>query len=65
MGWGYSSVANAIDHHSADAGLIPQCGKGFFSQSQLLVQTLLRGDSMYMDTETAAVKIEKIEINSV
>ena len=31
LGWGYSFV-----------GSIPRCGKGFFSQSQLSVQTLLR-----------------------
>ena len=28
--------------HAADAGSIPRCGKGFFFQSQLSVQTLLR-----------------------
>ena len=30
------------DQHVADAGSIPRCGKGFFYQSQLSVQTLLR-----------------------
>ena len=32
----------ASDRHAADAGSIPRCGTGFFSQSQLSVQTLLR-----------------------
>ena len=32
----------ALDRHAADAGSIPRCGKGFFSQSQLSVQTLFR-----------------------
>ena len=40
--WGCSSVGRASDRHAAEAGSIPQCGKGFFSQSQLSVQTLLR-----------------------
>ena len=42
IGWGCISVGRASDLHVADAGLIPRCGKGFFSQSQLAVQTLLR-----------------------
>ena len=42
MGWGCSSVSRASDRHAADAGSIPRCGKGFFSQSQLSAQTLLR-----------------------
>ena len=37
-----AQLVRASDRHAADAGLIPQCGKGFFSRSQLLVQTLLR-----------------------
>ena len=41
-GWGGSSVGKASDWHIADAGSIPQSGKGFFSQSRLSVQTLLR-----------------------
>ena len=41
-GWGCSSVGRASDQHAAEASLIPRCGKGFFSQSQLSVQTLLR-----------------------
>ena len=41
QGWGCSSVVRASDRHGTDAGLIPCCGKGFFSQSQLSVQTLL------------------------
>ena len=39
LGWGCSSVGRASDRHAADAGSIPRCGKGFFSQSQLSVQT--------------------------
>ena len=34
-------LVRASDRHAADAGSIPWCGKGFFSQSQLSVQTLL------------------------
>ena len=30
----------ASDRHAADAGSIPRCGTGFFSQSQLSVKTL-------------------------
>ena len=41
-GWGYSSVGRSSNRHAADAGSIPRCGKGFFSQSQLSMQTLLR-----------------------
>ena len=40
--WGCSSVGKALDRHAADAGSIPRCGKGFFSRSQLSLQTLLR-----------------------
>ena len=32
----------ASDRHTADAGSIPRCGKGFFARSPLSVQTLLR-----------------------
>ena len=39
-GWGCSSLGRASDRHATDAGSIPRCGKGFFSQSQLSVQTL-------------------------
>ena len=39
-GWGCSLVGRASGRHAADAGSIPRCGKGFFSQSQLSVQTL-------------------------
>ena len=39
---GCSSVGRASIRHDAEAGSIPRCGKGFFSQSQLSVQTLLR-----------------------
>ena len=42
VGLGCSSVGRASDWHPADAGLIPRCGKGFFSLNQLSVQTLLR-----------------------
>ena len=42
LGWGCSSVGRASDRWAADAGSIPRCGKGFFSQSQLSMQTLLR-----------------------
>ena len=35
-------IGRALDRHAADAGSIPRCGKRFFSQSQLSVQTLLR-----------------------
>ena len=41
-GWGCSLVGRASDRHAADPGSIPRCGMGFFSQSQLSVQTLLR-----------------------
>ena len=34
-------LVRASDHHDADAGSIPQCGEGFFSQRQLSVKTLL------------------------
>ena len=40
---GDSSVGRAFDwnvRHDTDAGSSPRCGKGFFSQSQLPVQTL-------------------------
>ena len=42
LGWGCSTVVRASDRHAADAGSIPWCGKGFFSQSRLSVQTLSR-----------------------
>ena len=41
-------VAQLVEHQTdtvlrqAEAGLIPWCGKGFFSQNQLSVQTLLQ-----------------------
>ena len=41
-GWDVAQLVRASDRHAADAGSIPRCGKGFFSQSQLSVQTLLR-----------------------
>ena len=38
-GRGCSSVSGASDRHSADAGSIPRCGKGFVSPDQVSVQT--------------------------
>ena len=38
---GCSSVGRVSDRHAAEAGSIPRCGKEFFSQSRLSVQTLL------------------------
>ena len=38
--WDCSSVSRASDWHTTDTGPIPWCSKGFFSQSQLSVQTL-------------------------
>ena len=40
--WNVAQLVRAMDRHYIDAGLIPWCGKGFFSQSQLSVQTLLQ-----------------------
>ena len=40
-GWGCSSVGRASYRHAADAGSIPRCGKGLFSQSQFSLQTSL------------------------
>ena len=42
IGWGCSSVGRASDRHVANAGSIPRCSEGFFSQSQLSVHILLR-----------------------
>ena len=49
QGWRYDSSAQlcspagrVLDWHAAEAGSIPRFDKGFFSQSQLLVQTLVR-----------------------
>ena len=56
FGWGCSSVGRAWDQHAADAGSIPWCSKGFFSQSQLSVQTLLRV-SIYPPCATACINI--------
>ena len=39
--WGCSSVGTASDPHAAEAGSTPWCDKGFFSYSQLSVQTLV------------------------
>ena len=41
-GWGCSSVGRASVWYAAEAASIPCCGKGFFFQSHLSVQTLLR-----------------------
>ena len=40
--WDVAQLVRASDRHAADAGSIPRCGKGFFSLSQLSVQTLFR-----------------------
>ena len=37
-----AQLVRASDRHAVDAGSISQCGKGFFPQSHLAVQTLLR-----------------------
>ena len=37
-----AQLVRASDRQFADAGSILRCGKGFFSQSPLSVQTLLR-----------------------
>ena len=42
MGIGCTQLVRASERHSANARSIPRCGEGFFSQSQLSVQTLLR-----------------------
>ena len=42
VGGDVAQSVRASDRHAADAGSIPRCGKGFFSLSQLSVQTLLR-----------------------
>ena len=42
FGMGCSSVGRASDCQAADAGLIPRCGKGFSSWSQLSVKALFR-----------------------
>ena len=39
IGWVVPQLVRASDRHAADAGSIPRCGKGFFSQGQLSVQT--------------------------
>ena len=39
---GMLPTGRASDHHVASAGSIPRCSDGFFSKSQLSVQTLLR-----------------------
>ena len=41
QGQGCSSVGTESHQHAANASSIPRCGKGFFSRSQLLVQTLV------------------------
>ena len=37
-----AQLVRASDRHAAESGSIPRCGKGFFSQSHLSMQTLLR-----------------------
>ena len=39
-GRGCSSVGRASDRHADDAGSIPRCGKGFFSQSTFSADSL-------------------------
>ena len=38
--WGCSLVSRASDWHAFDAGWIPWCGKGFFSQSAFSADSL-------------------------
>ena len=38
--WGCRSIGRASNRHAVDSGLIPRCGKGIFSKSQILVLTL-------------------------
>ena len=38
--WDVAHLVRASDRHATDAGSIPLCGKEFFSQGQLTVQTL-------------------------
>ena len=40
--WRCRSVGRSSDRHAAEARSVPRCGKGFFSQSQLSVQTFLQ-----------------------
>ena len=42
VGGDVAQLVRASDRHTADAVSIPRCGKGFFSQSQLSMQTVLR-----------------------
>ena len=42
LGGEVAHLVRASDRHTADAGSISQCGRGFFSQCQLSVQTFLR-----------------------
>ena len=41
LGGDVAQLVRASNRHAADVGSIPRCGKGFFFQSQLSVQTLL------------------------
>ena len=50
-GW-CSSVGRASDRHASVAGSIPWCGKGFFSQSPLSVQTLTVSMHPYVQPHT-------------
>ena len=38
----WAQLVRASDHYATDTGSVSRCGKGFFSQSQLSVKTLLR-----------------------
>ena len=42
VGGDVAQLVTASDRYVAYVGLIPQCGKGFFSRSQVSVQTVLR-----------------------
>ena len=39
-GWDVVQLVRASDRHAADAGSIPRCGKGFFSQSTFSADSL-------------------------
>ena len=56
--WGgdVAQLVGASGYHTTDAGSIPQCSKGFFSQSQLSVHTLFRV-SVYPSCAIACIKI--------
>ena len=62
---GCSSVGRASNWHTAEAGSIPQCGKGLFSQSQLSVQILLQcPDNPYVQTH-ALTSVHTLKIPNI